>query len=171
MDLNMAALEETGSRSALAGLLRSYVADLRAWAVGLAAGYGAAVAMLAGGIVALFAAAAVGITALFRLIERHYGTDIAFGAIGGGLLLLAIVLVLGGWAMLRRRVPSLPRPHRQAAVAKRMVTPAALSTFARLGKAQVERNPATQLYVGLAAAMLLYLAVGSRLSRKRRPRG
>jgi hypothetical protein len=107
-------------RGVASALVRSYVADLRAWAAKLVAGYGVAVAMLVGGVLTLFAAIAVGVTALFHLVESHYGGDTAYGAIGGGLLIFAIVLVLVGWAMLRRRTPPLPRPQRQVEAARRI---------------------------------------------------
>ena len=96
-------------RAATAALLRSYAADLRRWAAGLVASYAIAGALLAGGVLTLFAAIAVAITALFHFIERHYGMNAAYGGIGGGLFVLAIVLVLSGWLILRRRVPRLPR--------------------------------------------------------------
>ena len=64
--------------------------------------------------------------------------------------------------MLKRRVPPLPRPHRQLRVAERMVSPAALGSFVRLGKAQGVTDPTTRLYIGVAAAMLVCWLVASR---------
>jgi hypothetical protein len=61
-------------RGVASALVRSYVADLRAWAAKLAAGYGVAVAMLVGGVLTLFAAIAVGVTALFQSRVTMEGT-------------------------------------------------------------------------------------------------
>jgi hypothetical protein len=102
-----------GWRGAAFALLRSYVADLRRWAGELASGYAVAAALLVGSVLALFAAVAVGITALFHLVERHYGTDAAYGGIGSGLLVLAIVLFVSAWALLRRQMPPFPREERR----------------------------------------------------------
>jgi hypothetical protein len=151
---------EGGLRGAASALLRSYIADLRGWVAKLATGYAVAAVVLVGGILALFAAIAVGITALFHLIERHYGIDVAYGGIGGGLLVLAIVLFLIGWALLRRRMAPLPRPHRQMQAAKRtLVRPAAR----RAGEANLmNADPVTGLLMGAAATLLAGWFVASR---------
>ncbi len=156
---------DVGWRRVPSALLRSYVADLRAWAAKLATGYAVAVAMLVGGVLALFAAIAVGVTALFHFIERHYGADIAYGAIGGGLLVLAIVLLLIGWAMLRRRTPPLPRPRRQLQAARReLVRPAALHAIGWLpGAKTVKANPSSKFLIAAAATMLVGWIVAWRL--------
>jgi hypothetical protein len=152
-------------RGVASALVRSYVADLRAWAAKLVAGYGVAVAMLVGGVLTLFAAIAVGVTALFHLVESHYGGDTAYGAIGGGLLFLAIVLVLVGWAMLRRRTPPLPRPQRQVEAARRiLLRPTALRATGWLAGAEtVEAEPTTKLFIAAAATILVGWIVSSRL--------
>jgi hypothetical protein len=154
-------VSEIGWRGTASLLLKSYVADLRRWAARLAAGYAAAAAMLAGGVLALFAAAAVGVTALFHLIERHYGSDVAYASIGGGLFVLAIVLLLAGWAMLRRRAPPLPRPRRQAQVARRVIAGRTQASFSRTEA--VKADPVTQVLIGAAATMLAGWLLASRL--------
>ena len=158
-----------GWRGAISALLRSYVADLRGWATKLAAGYAVAVAILVGGVLALFAAIAVGVSALFHVIERHYGADIACGSIGGGLCVLAIALFLIGWAMLRRRMPPLPRPHRQVEAAKRrLVGPAALSAVGWSRAVTGKADPTTRLLIAAAATMLVGWIVAVRLRSQRR---
>jgi len=96
---------QSGKPRGVFALGRSYASDLRRWAVKLAAGYGIAAALLLGGILAVFGAIAVGAVALFHFIDLRYGPDIAFAALGSGLLLLAaillrplLVLTLGGLA-------------------------------------------------------------------------
>src|SRR6201994_4457655 len=102
----------------ISALFGSYAADLRGWATGVATGYGIAAALMLGGVLAVFGAIAVGAVALFHFIELRYGTNIAFAALGGGLLVLAAFLLLAGWLMMRRRAPPLPRPREQARAAK-----------------------------------------------------
>jgi hypothetical protein len=159
MDMNPA--RKIGWRETASLLLKSYVGDLRKWSMRLAVGYGVATAMLAGGVLALFAAIAVGVTALFHLIERFYGTDIAYASIGGGLFVLAVLLLLSGWAMLRRRTPQLPRPHRQAQVAKRMIAGRAMTGLATTEAAKAD--PVTQALIGAAATMLAAWLLASRV--------
>jgi len=161
----MSRARAVGLRGVAAALVRSYVVDLRSWATKLAVGYAVAVALLVGAVLALFAAIAVGVTALFHFIEHHYGADIAYGAIGGGLLVLAIVLFLIGWAMLRRRTSPLPRPERQAQAARReLVRPTALRAIGWLpGTETLKANPTTKVLVAAAATMLVGWIVASRL--------
>lgn len=148
----------------VSALLRSYVADLRRWTNRLAASYGAAAGLMVGGVLALFAAVAVGITALFHLIEPHYGPGAAYGGIGGGLLLLAIVLFLGGWTILRRKVPQVPRPYAEARAAKRrLLRPAApRSVGSRLQAEIAQTDPVTRLLIGASVAMLVGWMAASR---------
>ena len=159
-----------GWRAGVSALLRSYVADLRGWVGKLAGGYAVAVAILVGSVLALFAAVAVGVTVLFHVIERHYGADVAYGSIGGGLFILAIALFLIGWAMLRRRIPPLPRPHRQAEAAKRrLIGPAALSAAGWSRAVTEKADPTTKLFIAVATTMLLgwVVAVWLRSSSQR----
>jgi multisubunit Na+/H+ antiporter MnhC subunit len=150
---------EIGWRGMASLLLKSYVGDLRKWSTRLAVGYGAATAMLAGGVLTLFAAIAVGVTAIFHLIERLSGTDVAYASIGGGLFVLGVLLLLGGWAMLRRRTP--PLPHRQAQVARRMIAGRAMVGLSRAEA--VKADPVTQALIGAAAIMLAAWLLASRV--------
>jgi len=159
------------SRGLASALLRSYATELRGWIGKLATGYAVAIALLIGGMLALFAAIAVGITALFRFLERSYGIDIAYGGIGGGLLVLAIVLFLIGWMVLRRKAPPLPRPHRQAQAAKQVLLgSAAWRTGSRLGSAAVRSDPMTRLLIGAAVTVMVGWLARSRLQSSRRTR-
>lgn len=152
---------ERHTRGAVSALLHSYGRDLRGWVMRLAAGYGIAVALLIGGVLALFAAIAVGIVALFHFLERLYGLEVAYGAIGGGLLVLAIILFLAGWMMLRRKAPPLPQPRRQLHAARQvLLEPAA--------RRVVETRPVTRVLVGAAATLLIGSIVGSRVRASRR---
>jgi hypothetical protein len=69
----------------------SYAHDRVAQGQGIVASYAVAAGLYAAAGIFLIAAALVGITALFRWIEIKYGLFWAFGAIGGLLLLIAIV--------------------------------------------------------------------------------
>ena len=162
----------SGWRAAVAALLGSYAADLRRWMTGLVAGYAIAAALLAGAILALFAAIAVGITALFHFIERHYGMNAAYGGIGGGLFILAIVLVLCGWMMLRRKVPRLPRPYRQVRAAKQRLlgAPASRPLGGRLQAQIGQADPVTGLLIAASVTMLVGWMVASRRQYSKRAR-
>jgi len=106
-------------------------------------------------LLALFAAVAVCITALFHLLERLYGLEIAYGCVGGGLLVLALILFLAGWIMLRRKAPSVPQARRQLYAAKQvLLEPAA--------RRVVETRPVTRVLLGAAATLLVGSIVGSR---------
>src|ERR1700749_4391491 len=133
-------------------LFGSYAADLRGWMVRLAAGYGIAAALLLGGVLAVFGAIAVGAVALFHVIELRYGTNIAFAALGGGLLVLAAILFVAGWLMLRRRAP-VPRPERQLRAAKQMLVGTTISrAVTALHDTESARPDATtQVLLGAAA--------------------
>jgi hypothetical protein len=161
----MSVSEGTGRRGGISTLLRSYAADLRGWAAKLAAGYAIAVVIFVGAVLAFFAAIAVGMTALFHLIEYHYGTDIAYASIGGGLLILAIVLFLTAWLMLHWRTRPPPRPDRQLQAAKQAgVGLAALHAIRRLSQSEAAKaDPKTELLIGAAVAMLVGWIVASRL--------
>jgi hypothetical protein len=165
----MSTVNESGLRGGMAALLQSYVADLRAWATKLAGGYAVAAAILVASVLALFGAIAVGITALFRVLERNYGAEVAYGGIGGGLFVIAIVLFLIGLAMLRRRIPPLPRPHRQAEAAKRrLIAPAALGAIGWSRAVTAKADPTTGLLIAAAAAMLVGWIAAVRLRSQRR---
>jgi hypothetical protein len=139
----------------LSALGRSYAADLRGWAASLAAGYGIAVALLVGGMLAVFGAVAVAAVALFGFLELRYGANIAFAALGGGLLALGAVLLLAGWLMIGRKAAPLPKPDRQFRAAKNMlVGPVIARTVATLHTSEAARPDAmTQVLLGAAAVL------------------
>lgn len=184
--------DRAGWRGAASGLMRSYLSDLRRWAAGLSTRYIIAIAVALGGILAIFAAGAVGVTALFRLIESLYGTDAAYAAIGGGLFLIGIILLLLAWIMFSGRIPPLPRPHRQVRSAKRMmVQSSALRAIPGLGVAGVDSSglggsglggsspgetkvarttEAMPMLIATGATLLVGWIVGSRVATRRRQR-
>jgi len=147
-----------GKRRGVSALLGSYAADLKGWAVGLAAGYGIAAALMLGGILAVFGAITVGFIALFHFVEFRYGTYIGFAVIGGGLLLSGLILLLAGWAITRRKTAPLPRPREQLRAARQMLTMPALSraTAALVRSDAARPDTTTQVLIGAAAL----LAVG-----------
>ena len=139
---------------ALAG---SYGQDLRGWLAGIAAGYGIAAALMLGGLLAVFGAIAVGAIAMFHFIELRYGTNIAFAALGGGLLVLSLLLFLAGWLVLKRHAPPLPRPRKQARAAKQMLMGSTISrAVTALRQNEAARPDATtQILLGAAAVVAM----------------
>jgi hypothetical protein len=83
---------------------RSYLRDRTDQATGTVASYAIAGGLFAAAGIFLIAASLVGITALFRWIEIHYGLFWAFGAVGA--LLLVIAAICAGLAMRRLRRPA-----------------------------------------------------------------
>jgi hypothetical protein len=149
----------------LPALGRSYAADLREWAASLAAGYGIAAALLVGGMLAVFGAIAVGAIAFFAFLELRYGANIAFAALGGGLLALGAILLLAGWLMMGRKAAPLPRPHRQFRAAKNMlVGPVIARAVTTLHTSEAARPDAmTQVLLGAAAVLAAGWIVTTRL--------
>jgi hypothetical protein len=107
--------------SFLALAIRSYVADLRKWFGGMMRRYELAIGLLLAGAIALIVAIGVGISATFHIIEVRYGIWGAYVAVGGFFLTLGLITLLAGTAMLKRPLPSVPRPHRQVDTLKRSV--------------------------------------------------
>ena len=156
----------TSKPRGFSALLRSYAADLKGWAARLAAGYGIAAALLLGGILALFGAIAVGAIALFHFLALRYGTDIAFAALGGGLLALGIILLLAGLAMMKRRAAPMPRPKRQLRAARQMLVVPTISraVTALAGSDAARPDGTTQVLLGAAAIAAVGWIVISRLA-------
>jgi hypothetical protein len=150
----------------ISALFGSYATDLRGWATSILTGYGIAAALMLGGVFAIFGAIAVGAVALFHVIELRYGTNIAFAALGGGLLVLAAILFLAGWLMLRRRAP-VPRPERQLRAAKQMLLGTTISRAVTALRDTESAKPdaTTQVLLGAAAVAaigwLVFHHVGS----------
>lgn len=158
---------EPGGFSAL---WKSYAADWRGWVVRLAAGYGVAGALLVCGLVAVIAAVAVGGAAVFHFIELRFGADIAYAAVGGGLLAVGLILLLAGWMTLRRPAAPLPRPNRQVQAAKRMLVGSAMArTVVGLRRSEAAKlDTGTQVLLGSAAMMVVGWILASHLQSRRR---
>jgi hypothetical protein len=154
----------TSKPRGFSALLRSYADDVKGWAARLATGYGIAAALLLGGILAVFGAIAVGAIALFHFLALRYGTNIAFAVLGGGLLLLGVILLLAGLAMMKRRAPPLPRPHRQLRAAKQMlIVPTISRAVAALSRGDAAKpDTTTQVLLGAAAILAVGWIVATR---------
>lgn len=156
----------------VSALLGSYVADLRGWVVGLAAGYGIAAALMLVGVLAVFAAIVVGFIALYHFVALRYGTYIGFAVIGGGLLLLGIILLLVGYAMTLRKAAPLPRPRRQLRAARQMLVGTTVArAFGALQRSEAGREAAkpdatTQILLGTAAILAVGWIAASHLGSK-----
>ena len=87
---------------------RSYLRDRTNQATGTAASYATAAGLFAAAGIFLIAACLVGITALFRWIEIHYGLFWAFGVVSALLLLIAAICAAVAASRLKRRPPHFP---------------------------------------------------------------
>ena len=150
-------------------LARSYAADLRKWAGGIATRYAVAVVILVVGALLILVALGFGVGALFDFLEAHYGANIAFAAVGGFFLVVGVAAVLAGLSSLKRRIPSLPRPDRQIQGLKRsLALPAAMRLLTNGRSARMlGKDPVTGLLMGAAALVAIGWIVASRLSRSR----
>ena len=165
MDVSLGETSRNRRPRGVSSLVGSYVADLKGWAAGLAAGYGIAAALMFGGVLAVFGAITVGFIALFHFVELRYGATIGFAVIGGGLLLLGIILLLSGYAVTRRKTAPLPRPHRQLRAARQMLT---VPTISRAAAALYRSDAAkpdttTQILIGAAALLAVGWIASTRL--------
>ncbi|OCK62191.1 phage holin family protein [Bradyrhizobium sp. LMTR 3] len=87
---------------------RSYLRDRTHQATGTMTSYAIAAGLFAAAGIFLIAACLVGMTALFRWIEIHYGPFWAFGAIGALLATIAAICAGLAAAKLRQRPPQFP---------------------------------------------------------------
>ncbi|WP_213288065.1 phage holin family protein [Bradyrhizobium sp. sGM-13] len=87
---------------------RSYLRDRTHQATGTMTSYAIATGLFAAAGIFLIAACLVGMTALFRWIEIHYGPFWAFGAIGALLAIIAAICAGLAAAKLRQRPPQFP---------------------------------------------------------------
>ncbi len=110
----------------------------------------------------LAAAVGVGINALFHWLEANYGLAIAYEAVIGALVALAVVSALIGVALLKIAPGPLPRPHRHG----RTVAAKATTTLATPARQLARADPLTEVMIGVAAACLVGWLVSSRIQRK-----
>jgi hypothetical protein len=87
---------------------RSYLRDRTSQATGTVTSYAVAAGLFAAAGIFLIAACLVGATALFRWIEINYGLFQAFGAVGGLLLVIAVVCAATAASRLKRPPPHFP---------------------------------------------------------------
>jgi hypothetical protein len=86
----------------------SYARDRAEQGQGIVVSYAVAAGLYAAAGIFLIAALLVGVTALFRWIEINYGTFWAFGAVGGLLLLTAIICASVAGSRLKRPAKHFP---------------------------------------------------------------
>jgi uncharacterized membrane protein len=149
------------------GFLQSYAGDLKGWTVRIALRYVVAVALLLAAAAGLVGAIAVGIAALFHWLETAYDLKVAYAAVAGLLVVLALVSAGIAVLLLKGKLPPIPRPKRQKAKAagRSLAARAMLATTSNKGLLSTE--PATEIMVGLAAACLVGWLVISRFGRSR----
>jgi hypothetical protein len=117
--------------------------------------------MLAGAI-SIVMAVSVGFAAAFHFIEAQYGVYVAYGAIGGFLLVLGLLGLLTGRLLLKRPLPPVPRPRGQTDMLKRSI---AAPLAARLNSPSARVDPVTQVLAAAAAVTLVGWIAASRFNR------
>lgn len=148
--------------SSFAGLIRSYLQKLTAWARLRAGRYGLAIGLLAIGVLLLAVALAVGTAAAFHFIELRYGIWTAYGVIGGGFAALAAVALIAGLIILKARPAAMPSPPSPARLVRHAVVPVAF----RLAST-AQRRPAVERTGLLAAGAAALLVVGWMVARQK----
>ena len=140
---------------------RSYLRDRTDQATGTVASYATAAGLFAAAGIFLIAACLVGIAALFRWIEIHYGLFWAFGAVSALLLLIAAICAAVASSQLKRRPAHFPSLTSRLRVALKanpvasdqidavretaagiLMTPAAPMTRANRRRMKTQRRPA-----------------------------
>jgi hypothetical protein len=167
MDFPMAISDPASSPRAATGILRSYVDDLKHWLSGIGKRYAVGLAILLVGTAAALTATGFGVAALFRFIELRYGPDVAIEALGCLFAVIGAIGVLAGILLLRRQIPSPPRPYRQVEELKRSALTNTLGLLSDRSKA-VRNNPVGKVLIGAAAALTIGLMAKSSFSRSKR---
>jgi hypothetical protein len=140
---------------------RSYLRDRTNQSTGTVASYATAAGLFAAAGIFLIAACLVGIAALFRWIEIHYGLFWAFGAVSALLLLIAAICAAVASSQLKRRPAHFPSLTSRLRVALKanpvasdqieavretaagiLMTPAAPMTRANRRRMKTQRRPA-----------------------------
>jgi hypothetical protein len=158
----MTSLAQSATPGPVRGFIKSYGGDLRGWAISIVLRYAIAVVLLLSAGAGLIAAIGVGVDALFHWLEANYGLAVAYWAVIGILVALAIVSASIGVVLLKSGPPSLPGPRRHG----RAVAAKATMAFATPVRSLAKADPATEIMIGLAAACLVGWLVSSRAQRK-----
>jgi hypothetical protein len=143
------------------GELRAYGREVRAWSTGLLTRYVMAVSLLLAALAGLIGTIAVGLGALFHFLEMKYGTWIAYGSIGGLLIVLTMVAAALGIAKLKQEMPAPPNPQRYAKAASRIAVAEGMGALAGSGRTLAAR-PVLPAAIGLASVGLLGWLIASR---------
>lgn len=153
-------------------LVRSYGGDLRGWMGGIVKRYQIAAAVLVGGLLALLVAVGFGIAAVFHFVALRYGENVAIAGVGGFFAVIGIIGSVIGLALLKRRLPPVPRPRRQIDEFKRSIAvPATLQLLGRNDRVRaVARDPVAQIILAVSGALALGWIVAASRSSKRQIR-
>jgi hypothetical protein len=129
--------------------------------------------LLGAAALAAFGAATVALIALYMWLAQHYGAFISLAVIGGGLFVLALILLL--LALIRRRPRLAARPPLQMAQPATVLETLAQDSYAKAvaGGEQAARSASDALREGsrsallgtLALAVVLGLIAGRKLGR------
>lgn len=166
----MAVFSQFSSPTSLKRSVQSYGGELRGWIGSLTVRYAIAVVLLLSAGASIIAAIGVGIAALFHWVEVHHGANEAYAIVAGLLVFLGVVCALIAWMQLKRALPPIPRPGRQAKAVGRSVAADAILTSSLPRKALAKADPVTEVMIGLAAACLMGWLVSWRMGRSRAAR-
>lgn len=122
----------------------SYVRDRANQATGTATSYAIAAGLFAAAGIFMIAALLVGATAVFRWIEINYGLFQAFGATGGGLVVVAAICAGVAASRLKRPAPQFPSlaSRLRVAINANPIKPARVEAATNTATA-ILREPAT----------------------------
>ena len=149
----------------ISGLLRSYAGELKGWSTRIAIRYVVAVAFLLAAAADIVGAIGVGIAALFHWLESTYGSNTAYAAVAGLLVVLGLVSAGVAVVLLKGKLPPIPRPKRQHAKEAGRSLAARTMLATTSNKGLLKTDPATEIMIGLAAACLVGWLVVSRRGR------
>ena len=164
----MALHEPIATHRAGARQLRSYSGDLTRWVGDIVRRYTTAVVLMVIGALLVLVAVGFGVAAVFHFLELHYGLNVAFASVGGFFVIVGLIVLVWGFALLKRSLPPVPRPIRQLQEFKRA---AALDLILRRDQLQsVARRHSGTLGMTGAGALALGFIVLYGLGRIRRYR-
>jgi hypothetical protein len=110
----MALSDPIAPQTAAKEQLLSYRKEVSSWGGKIARRYVVGLAILAAGGLFVLVAAGFGVAAVFHFLALHYGVNIAFPVLGGVFLIVGLIAVFAGRALIKRPLPPVPKPYKQA---------------------------------------------------------
>jgi hypothetical protein len=117
----MALSDPIAANIAAKNQLRSYRREVSSWGTKIARRYVLGLVALAGGALFVLVAAGFGIAAAFHFLALHYGVYVALLVLGGTFLVVGLVAIVFGRVLMKRPLPPVPKPYKQAQEINRAV--------------------------------------------------